>query len=188
MDSGKEFTANLYVKGLPVVLNQQRLKLRLRDPRITKREQLDVEVAMADSAGSSFITLAGHEDDKPLLLKFVPKGDQYLVSVNVRGAYNGWHLGVDANTHHVLVSDKTRPDEFSINKYDSPKAGLEDLSAGPSYVQVVSELNGRALYLEEQGGKIIFKNVDPNTTGHNAFNNEPVTFVLKIIDKPVGVD
>jgi len=45
MEENKTFTANLYVNGLPLVLNQQRLKSRLGDPRITKREQLDVEVS-----------------------------------------------------------------------------------------------------------------------------------------------
>jgi hypothetical protein len=188
LDNNKAFTANLYVKGLPLVLNQQRLKLRLRDPRITRREQLDVEVALADSSGSSFVTLADHEDDKPLLLKFVPRGDNYIVTVVLRGIYDGWRLKIEGGTHHLSVSDDAQSGYFSIRKNGAPKARFADLAAGPSYIHLVSEVNKHALYRAEEGGKIIFKDVDPNLTGHDAFNNEPATFVLKIIDKPSVVE
>ncbi|MHC8335961.1 hypothetical protein [Pseudomonas sp. LB3P25] len=188
LDNNKAFTANLYVNGLPLVLNQQRLKLRLRDPRITRREQLDVEVALADRNGSSFVTLADHEDDKPLLLKFVPHGDNYVVTVVLRGIYEGWRLKIEGGTHHLSVSDNAPSDYFSIRKNGVPKAGLADLAAGPSYVHLVSEANKHALYRAKVGGNIIFKDVDPNVTGHDAFNSEPATFVLKIIDKPTVVE
>lgn len=188
MEENKTFTANLYVNGLPLVLNQQRLKTRLSDPRITRREQLDVEVALSDRGTSSIITLADHEDDTPLLFKFVPRGDGYAVTVVLRGAYEGWCLKIEADTHHVSVSDKADSDFFSISKHGVPKARFTDLDPGPSYVYIVSEANGRALYRAEESGKIIFKNVDPNRTGHDAFNNKPATFVLKVIPTSTAVD
>jgi hypothetical protein len=188
MEENKTFTANLYVNGLPLVVNQQRLKTRLSDPRITRREQLDVEVALADRGASSIITLADHEGDSPLLFKFVPHGDNYAVTVVLRGTYEGWRLKIEADTHHVSVSDKAESDFFSISKHGAPKAGFADLVPGPSYVYIVSEVNGRALYRAEDGGKIIFKNIDPNRTGHDAFNNKPATFALKVIQASAAVE
>lgn len=188
LDNNKAFTANLYLNGLPLVLNQQRLKLRLRDPRITRREQLDVEVALADIGGSSFVTLADHEDDKPLLLKFVPHGENYVVTAVLRGIYEGWRLRIEGSTHHLSVSDNAPSDYFSISKDVVSKVGLADLAPGPSYVRLVSETNKKALYRAEKDGKMHFKNVDPNVTGHPAFNGTPATFVLKVIDKSTGVE
>ncbi|MGE8145809.1 hypothetical protein ACQKP7_11485 [Pseudomonas frederiksbergensis] len=179
------FMANLYVDGLPLVLNQQRLKRRLQDPRITRRERLDVEVALADRDGTSFVTLADHEDDKPLLFKFALQGDKYAVTAVLRGMYDGWRLKIEANTHHLSVSDSAASSLFSISKHGAPRARLEHLGAGPSYIQLVSERNGRALYKAEEAGRKYFMDVDPNTTVHNAFNNTPVAFVLKIVDKLV---
>ncbi|MBK5531366.1 hypothetical protein JFT91_01900 [Pseudomonas sp. TH08] len=106
------FTANLYVNGLPVVLNQQRLKQRLRDSRITQSEKLDVEVALADLRESSFITLADHEDDKPLLLKFTPQGDSYAINVVLRGMNDGARLIIESNTHNLLVSQNEQSEFF----------------------------------------------------------------------------
>lgn len=178
------FTANLYVNGMPVVLNQQRLKLRLRDPRITRRERLDVEVALASHDSASILTLADHEDDKPLLLKFVPKAGKYEVLAVIRGAYEGSRLTVDAGTHHLYMNGGLEGSSFSIRKHGVERAGFDDLVAGPVYVQLVSELNSRPLYLADDKGKVHFKDVDPNATKHDAFNNAPVNFVIKIVDKP----
>lgn len=71
--NNESFSANLYLDGLPVVLNQQRLQQTLRHKRITQGEKLDAEVGLADSRTSALITLADDEDDAPLLLKFVPE-------------------------------------------------------------------------------------------------------------------
>jgi hypothetical protein len=178
------FTANLYVNGTPVVLNQQRLKLRLRDPRITRRERLDVEVALASDDSTSILTLADHEDDKPLLLKFVPKAGKYEVLAVIRGAYEGGHLTVNAGTRHLYMNSGSEGARFSIRKHGVDQASFDDFAAGPGYVQLVSELNGRPLYLANDKGKVHFKDVDPNVSKHDAFNNDPVNFVIKIVDKP----
>lgn len=178
------FTANLYVNGTPVVLNRQRLKLRLRDPRITRRERLDVEVALASDDSTSILTLADHEDDKPLLLKFVPKAGKYEVLAVIRGTYEGGHLTVSTGTRHLYMNSGSEGARFSIRKHGVDQASFDDFAAGPGYVQLVSELNGRPLYLANDKGKVHFKDVDPNTSKHDAFNNDPVNFVIKIVDKP----
>ncbi|WLI13293.1 MULTISPECIES: hypothetical protein [Pseudomonas] len=178
------FTANLYVKGIPVVLNQQRLKVRQLDPRMTRRERLDVEVALASNDSASTLTLADHEDDKPLLLKFVPKADKYEIVAVLRGVYGGNSLKVNPETHHLYVSNGSQGSEFSICKYGVERAVFDDLGNGPVYIQLVSELNGRPLYLAGDKGDLHFKDVNPNNTKHDAYNNEPVNFVIKIVGKP----
>ncbi|MGL6245739.1 hypothetical protein [Pseudomonas sp.] len=184
MNNNNAFTANLYVNGLPLVLNQQRLKLRLRDPRITRRERLEVDIALADRESPKMVTVADHEDDKPLLLIFAPEGDKYIVQAVLRGAYDGFQLKIEAGTHHLSVTDGVGS-YFSIRKHGVERAVYKDFDAGPVYMNLVSEENGRALYRADDKGRVHFKNVDPNTTGHNAYNNDPVSFVLKIVDKPV---
>lgn len=186
-NSNSAFMANLYVDGLPLVLNQQRLKRRLRDPRITRRERLDVEVALTDRSGTSFVTLADHEDDKPLLFKFSLQDDKYIVTAVLRGMFDGWRLKIEAGTFHLSVSDSAAADLFSIRKHGVERAKFEHLSAGPSYVQIVSERRGRPLYKADEAGKKYFMDVDPNATVHDALNNTPVAFVLKIVDKTVPI-
>lgn len=178
------FTANLYVNGMPLVLNQQRLKIRQRDPRITKRERLDVEVALASNDSASILTLADHEDDKPLLLKFVPEADKYEIVVVLRGVYGGNTLKVNAETHHLYVSEGSQGSGFSMRKFGAERAVFDDLGTGPVYIQLVSELNGRPLYLARDKGGLHFKDVDPNNSKHDAYNNEPVNFVIKIVERP----
>ena len=175
------FTANLYVNGLPVVLNQQRLKLRLRDARITQREKLDTEVALANTRESSFITLADHEDDKPLLLKFTPHGDSFAINAVLRGENNGARLVIERGTHNLLVSHDLHSEFFSISKIGVMRATLGDLEGGPTYIDLGAESNNKPLYRDTVNK--VFKNVDPNVTGHNAFNNKPVVFVFKLIEK-----
>jgi hypothetical protein len=85
--NNQAFTAHLYLDGRPVVLNQQRLQQVLRDLRITNGEKLDAEVGLADSRVSSFITLAEHENDEPLLLKFDPEGNEYAISLELAGTF-----------------------------------------------------------------------------------------------------
>ena len=177
------FTANLYVNGLPVVLNQQRLKQRLRDPRITLREKLDTEVALADTRETSFITVADHEDDKPLLLKFTPQGDAFAINVVLRGIHDNARLIIESATHNLLVSQSERSELFSISKSGVMRASFSDLAKGPNYIDMESESNKKPLYRDTINRMNIFKNVEPNVTGHNAFNNKPVIFVIKVIDK-----
>ena len=179
----KSFTANLYVDGLPVVLNLQRLRLRLRDPRITRREKLDVEAALADNRETSFLTLADHEDDKPLLLTFTPHGDSFAITIALRGVHDGARLVIESSTRNVLAGQEERGELFSISKAGLLRAVSSDLEPGPLYIGIESESNKKPLYRSTADRMSIFKSVDPNITGHNAFNNKPVTFVLKIIDQ-----
>lgn len=178
------FTANLYVNGKPVVLNQQRLKLRLRDPRITRRERLDVEVALASNDSASILTLADHEDDKPLLFKFVPEAGAYKIVAVLRGSYEGSRLKVNPGSHHLYVGNGPESFEFSMRKHGVERVRFTDLEVGPAYVQLVSEVSGRPLYLADEKGKVHFKSTDPNRTKHDAFNNDPANFVIRIVDKP----
>jgi hypothetical protein len=178
------FTVNLYLNGKPVVLNEQRLKLRLSDARITRRERLDNEVALASNDSASILTLADHEDDPPLLLKFIPRGHKYEVVPELPGADATSRLKVNAASHHLYASNGLDVFEFSIRKHQVERALFRDLESGPAYVQIVSEVNGRPLYLANEAGRIHFKNVDPNDTTHDAFNNKPANFIIKIIDKP----
>lgn len=178
------FSANLYVNGLPVVLNQQRLRARLRDLRITQRERLDIEVALASSDGTEYLTLADHEDDKPLLLKFVPQGKSYSVMAVLKGAYDGSYLDIKPQAHQLIARSGFPGAGFTIAKYGVENANFSDLENGPSYVYLRSAADDKALYLANDKGKLHFKDVDPNVSRHDAYNNKPVTFVLKTLGKP----
>lgn len=182
--NSKGFAANLYVNGLPVVLNQQRLKARLRNVRITQRERLDVEVALASDEGTEFLTLADHESDKPLLFKFIPQGESYSVMVALRGGYDGAYLAIKPEARQLVVRKGFPGKGFSIVKHGAEKAWFSDLNAKPSYVYLRNEESAGVLYLANDKGKLHFKDVDPNTSSHDAYNNSPVTFVIKTVDKP----
>lgn len=187
-NNNSAFMANLYVNGLPVVLNQQRLEQRLQDPRITRRERLDVEVALVDRNATSYLTVADHEDETPLLLKFALQGRGYVLRTILRGAYDGFYITIEGGTHHLSVSDTAGASYFSISKHAVENAKFDDLQAGPAYVQLVSKRNGEAVYMANNGGKKYFMDVDPNPTGHDAFNHAPVSFVLKLVDQSASAD
>lgn len=174
------FTAHLYLDGRPVVLNQQRLQQALRDLRITQGEKLHAEVGLADLRISSFITLADHEDDPPLLLKFVAQGDLYAISLVHPGAFEGARLFIEDKTHNLLASTRTPAQYFSISTHGASKASLSNIEPGPAYVELTAEPNDRPLYRHMSSGMSTFLDVDPNGTGHNAFNNKPATFVIKL--------
>ncbi|WP_456021272.1 hypothetical protein [Pseudomonas protegens] len=175
------FTAHLYLDGHPVVLNQQRLQQALRDLRITQSEKLDAEVGLADLRVSSFITLADHEEDTPLLLKFVPQGNQYAVSLVHSGMFDGARLFIEDKTHNLLASTSAPVQYFSFSTYGVRKASLWHIEPGPAYLELISEPNDKPLYRNISSGMSTFLNKDPNLTGHNAFNNKPAKFVIKIL-------
>lgn len=179
--NSKTFTAHLYLDGRPLVLNQQRLQKILGESRITKGEQLEAEVGLADTRLAGFITLADHEDDKPLRLKFVPHADSYAVSVVCPGAFDGARLFIESETHNLLASTSAAVQYFSISTYAVRKASLSDFEAGPAYLEVSSEPGDKPLYRSVSGGMSTFIDVDPNLTRHNAFNNKPATFVIKVV-------
>jgi hypothetical protein len=175
------FTAHLYLDGRPVVLNQQRLQQALRNLRITKGEKLEAEVGLADSRVSSLITLADHEDDAPVRFKFVPKGDEYAISLELAGAFDGARLFIEDKTHNLLASTSAPVQYFSISTFGVPKASFCHIESGPAYLELTSRQNDQPLYRHLSSGLNTFVNVEPNLTGHNAFNNTPATFVIEVI-------
>jgi hypothetical protein len=175
------FTAHLYLDGRPVILNQQRLQQALRDLRITKGEKLDAEVGLADSRVSSLLTLADHEDETPLLLKFVPKANEYAIYLERAGAFEGARLFIEDKTHNLLASTSAPEQYFSISTYGAKKASFSNIESGPAYLELSSEPNNRPLYRNISSGMSTFLNVDPNVTGHNAFNNRPAKFVIEVV-------
>jgi len=179
--NNQTFTAHLYLDGRPVVLNQLRLQQALRDLRITKAEKLDAEVGLADSRVSSFITLADHDDDTPLLLKFVPKGDVYAISLVLGGIFDGARLFIEDKTHNLLASTRAPEQYFSISKSGASKASFSDIESGPAYLELIREPDDKPLYRHISSGMSTFLDVDPNRTGHNAFNHKPAIFVIKVI-------
>jgi hypothetical protein len=184
--NSKEFNAHLYLNGRPVVLNQQRLQKALGQLRITKSEQLEAEVGLADTRVASFITLADHEDDEPLLLKFVPQGDNYEISLVHTGTFDNARLYIEALTHNLLASTSAAAQHFSISTYGVSKASLGDIEAGPAYLElsskaVDSKSTSKPFYHHVSSGLDTFVDEDPNLTGHNAFNNKPATFVIKVV-------
>lgn len=184
--NSKTFNAHLYLDGRPVVLNQQRLQKVLGQLRITKGEQLEAEVGLADTRVASFITLADHDDDEPLLLKFVPKGDNYEISLVHTGAFADAHLYIEARTHNLLASTSAAAQHFSISTDGVPQASLGDFEAGAAHLElsskaVDSKSRSKPLYRHVSSGLDTFVDEDPNLTGHNAFNNKPATFVIKVV-------
>jgi hypothetical protein len=177
----KTFTAYLYLDGRPLVLNQQRLQKVLGEPRITKGEQLEAEVGLADTCVAGLITLADHEDDKPLSFKFVPHADYYAISLVCSGAFDGAQLYIESKTHNLLASTSAAVQYFSISTSAVRKASLSDLEAGPAHLQVNSEPGDKPLYRNVSSGMSTFLDADPNLTRHNAFNNKPATFVIKVV-------
>ena len=185
--NNQTFTAHLYLDGRPVVLNQQRMQQALRNLRITRAEKLEAEVGLADSRVSSFITLADHEDDTPLSLKFVPKGDEYLISVVLAGMFDGARLFLEDKTHNLLASTSAPEQYFSISTTGVSKASFSHFKSGPAWLELIGEPHDRPLYRHISSGMSTFLKVDPNSTGHNAFNNKPAIFVIKVIDERSAV-
>lgn len=179
--NNKSFTANLYLDGRPVVLNQQRLQQVLRDKRITLGEKLEAEVGLASLRTSSFITLADHEDDDPLVLEFVPQGDCYAVHLVHAGAFDGAQMFIEDKTHNLLASTSAAEHYFSFSIYGVRKAALNDIASGPALIELNSEPKDRPLYRHLSDGMSSFLDADPNGTGHNAFNNKPARFVIKVL-------
>lgn len=179
--NNKAFTANLYLDGRPIVLNQQRLQRVLQDKRITLGEKLEAEVGLASLRASSFITLADHEEDDPLVLKFVPQGDYYAVHLMHPGAFDGARMFIEDKTHNLLASTSAPVQYFSVSTYGAPKASLNDIASGPALIELNSEPKDKPLYRQSSDGMSSFLDTDPNVTGHNAFNSKPARFVIKVV-------
>ncbi|WP_332768434.1 hypothetical protein [Pseudomonas koreensis] len=185
--NSKTFTAHLYLDGRPVVLNQQRLQKVLGQPRITKGEQLEAEVGLADTRVASFITLGDGEDDDPLLLKFVPQGDDYEITLVQTGAFANARLFIEAVTHNLLASTSAVAQRFSARTFGVPKNSLADIEASPAHLELSRKTDdknskSKPLYRYVSDGMVTFVDEDPNETRHNAFNNNPATFVIKVVE------
>ncbi|MFG6207002.1 hypothetical protein [Pseudomonas retamae] len=184
--NSKTFNAQLYLDGRPVVLNQQRLQKVLGQLRITKSEQLEAEVGLADTRVASFITLADHEDDEPLLLKFVPQDDDYEITLVQTGSFANARLFIEAVTHNLLASTSAVAQRFSLRTFGVPKSSLAEIEAGPAHLELSRKADdknsqSKPLYRYVSDGMVTFVDEDPNQTRHNAFNNKPATFVIKVV-------
>ncbi|WKV83551.1 hypothetical protein LJJ44_20515 [Pseudomonas sp. B24_DOA] len=179
--NNEEFTANLYLDGRPLVLNQYRLQEIVRDPRITQREKLDAQVGLASLRLASFITLADHEDHKPLLFRFVSQKDGYAISVVHSGKFGGARLFIEDKTHNLLVSTSAPLQHFSMSTLGATKTSLSHIEAGPAYIELCSEPKSKPMYRNISDGMSTFLDADPNLTTHNAFNNKPAQLVIKVI-------
>ncbi|WP_339546225.1 hypothetical protein [Pseudomonas sp. RA_35y_Pfl2_P32] len=176
------FSAHLYLDGLPVVLNYQRLTRRLSDPRIARRERLDVEVALASDEGAGFLTLADHEDDTPLLLRFFPKDRTYEVTAILEGVYRGKFVTSNRYKRHLHVSSGSDGFVFSVSKYGVDKATFNDLANGPVYINLA--VNNKLVYLARENDRLYFLDSDPNVSKHDAYNSVPASFVMKVVSGP----
>jgi len=174
------FTGHLFVEGLPLVVNYQVMEQRLNDPRITNVQRLSAEVSLNDEAVSRIVTLADHDDAEPLLIEFVPEGQgRFVLKVRTMGRYFNWRLRIDQNSRHLLL-DESVGSHFKMETYAGKLRSLGDLPSNPASVVVVSAERDAGLFLDEtKEGLKYFMDKSPNTTGHDAYNSRPATFVLK---------
>jgi len=175
------FTGHLFLGGLPWVVNYQVMERRLKSPRITNEQRLSAEMALDYEADSRVVTLADHDDDEPLLIQFVPEGQgRFILSVKSVGRYFNWRLRIDQKTRSLLV-DESVGSHFEFRTYNGSLKSFADLPSNPASVFVVSAERDAGLFLAEtKEGLKYFMDRSPNTTGHDAFDATPATFVLKI--------
>ena len=84
------------------------MEQRLLDKRITTNERLQVESDLADKDLPRFVTVSAHDDDDPLLFRFVVAGDNvYEVYADAHGKYLGWRLHMDPVNRHMTVVDSS---------------------------------------------------------------------------------
>lgn len=194
-----DFAAQLFVDGYPLVLNQQHMQQRLLDKRITMNERLQVEADLRDREVPRFVTVAAHEDDEPLTFNFVAVGDlRYELYANVPGKYDGWRLRMDPDVRHMKVDDGSTGALFSLIGIEGERVGLEGLKAGHASVILVSEERQSGVYLTRTNFrdkdrhpstkltefKRILVDINPNFTGHDAFNGRVASFILRIVELP----
>lgn len=177
-----EFTAKLYLQGRALVLNEQRLRARKKFSRLTLGQRLDIEAHLADPAISTLVTLADHDDDKALLLRFNPVGSEYIIKVSAEGIYNGWHLNVDERTGELYVAQDTAPDYFKLLHQDNDALVNLPIGASIFYARLRSKRTGECLFLSKTLETPTFSAVD-NAKGDYIHKNEIRKFVVKIVQK-----
>lgn len=175
-------TGHLFVNGFPVVLNYQVMEQRLNHPRITMGQRLTAEISLNDEISSRIVTLADHDDVEPLLIEFVLESQGlYTLNVKTAGRYFNWNLRLDQSTRHLLV-EENYSSYFELQTYAGKLKTLDDLPSNPASLGLVSvEKKLRLFQHETKEGLTYFLDRNPNDTGHNAYNFEPVSFILKTI-------
>ncbi|SEM95103.1 hypothetical protein SAMN04487857_107174 [Pseudomonas sp. ok272] len=194
-----DFAAQLFVNGYPLVLNQQHLEQRLLDKRITMKERLQVEADLRDREEPRFVTVAAHEDDEPLIFMFIAVGDRrYELYAKLPGKYDGWRLRMDPGIRYMKVDNGATAALFSLVGIAGERLGFEDLKAGHASVVLVSEERLSGVYVTRTNFrdkdilpsskllefKHILVDINPNFTGHDAFNGEVATFILRLVELP----
>lgn len=195
------FTAHLYINGYPLVLNQQYLQTKLLNKRLTAEQRVEFEAGLADKVFPRFVTLADYDDDAPLLFQFVSVGEKkYEVYAKLPGKYDGWRLAIDQQGRHLEVTDEAALSTFSLIREGAERALYKDFGPGPSQVILVSEERQSGMYLarsnyrDKHGSTLkndyrnIIVDVNPNFTGHDAFNGRVAKFLLKVVDEPQVTD
>jgi hypothetical protein len=198
---GFDFSACLFVNGFPLVLNVQHMEQRLLDKRITMAERLQIEAELMDKDLPRFVTVAAHEDDEPLLFDFVVAGDKvYELYAKVPGKYDGWRLRMAPKGRHMTVADSPTDALFSLIGREGVRLGFEEVVAGYLSVVFVSEERQSGIYLattnyrdqypdvKRPDVKKILVDINPNFTGHDAFNGSVATFVLKVVEQSARED
>jgi len=176
------FTAKLYLQGRALVLNEQRLRARKKLFRLTLGQRLDIEAHLADPVISTLVTLADHDDDKALVLRFTPVGSEYIIKVSAEGAFNGWHFNVDERTGELNIAKDTAPDYFKLLHQDNDALVNLPIGASIFYARLSSKRTGECVFLSKTMETPTFSAVD-KAKGDYVHKNEPRKFVVKIVQK-----
>lgn len=194
-DSRSAFTAHLFINGYPLVLNQQYMQARLLNKRLTTEERLGLEAGLVDRDIPRYVTVASFDDDVPLSFQFVSMGNRkYELYAKLPGKYNGWRLSIDSDARHLVVSDGPVSSTFSLMVDGRGRADRSEFLPGPSQVVLVSDERNSGMYLARRNYRNkhgstsknsysdIIVDVNPNVTGHHAFNGRVAEFVLRIVE------
>lgn len=174
------FVAHLFANGFPLVLNYQVMEQRLKHPRITTGQRLNAEISLNDEVSARIMTVADHDDAEPLLIEFVPESHgRCTLKVKTAGRYFNWQLRLDQTTRHLLV-EENYSSYFELQTYAGKLKSFDDLRSNPASVGLVSlEKKTRLFQHQTKEGLKYFLDKNPNDTQHNAYNPEPVSFVLR---------
>ncbi|WP_432217816.1 hypothetical protein ACREYJ_24865 [Pseudomonas kribbensis] len=176
-----KFTGHLFSGGLPLVINYQLMESRLKYSRITTGQRLEAEISLGDEVASRIVTLADHDDAEPLLFEFVPDSrGRYSLNVKTAGRYFDWRVRLDQKTRHLVV-DKDVGSYFEVETYAGKLKHFGDFPSNPVSVALFSvEKQKRLFQHATKQGLWYFLDQNPNDTGHNAYNAENVSFILRI--------
>ncbi len=182
-----KFTGHLFSDGLPLVINYQVMESRLEYSRITTGQRLEAEISLNDEVASRIVTLADHGDAEPLSFEFVPDSrGRYSLNVKTAGRYFDWRVRLDQKTRHLVV-DKDVGSYFELETYAGKVKNFGDFPSNPVSVALFSvEKQKRLFQHATKQGLWYFLDQNPNDTGHNAYNADNVSFILRINPSPVS--